>query len=240
MRKYYALFAIGLLTLLFSGCTVGSRRVIIDERRVSGFNQVDFSTLGELTITQGDGESLTIEAESNVVRRISTTVRDGTLSIEMRSSFPWVGGVVPTKPIRYDLTVRELTALDLSGLGSIYAGAVTTDRLLLNLSGGGKVKIRSLTADSLEVDLSGLGECELSGKVRRQELVLSGGGEYDAADLASERAEVKMSGLGSAVVWATETLDIELSGGGRVEYYGEPSVTQDVSGIGKIRSLGSK
>jgi hypothetical protein len=240
MAKKPSFLVIGLVALLLSSCAVGSRRVVTEEKKVSNFNEVDFATLGELTITQGDHESLTIEAESNIMRRIRTTVRDGTLYIEMRSSFPWVGGVVPTKPIRYDLTVKELTALDLSGLGSIYAGSITADHLSLNLSGGGKVKIQALVADSLEVDLSGLGECELSGKVGRQEVILSGGGEYDAADLVSQRAEVHMSGLGNATVWATEALDIELSGGGQVEYYGNPSVTQDVSGLGKIKGLGGK
>jgi hypothetical protein len=234
------LFAIGLIALLASSCTVGSRRVVTDTRRVRNFDRIDFSTIGELTITQGDHESLTIEAESNVMRRIRTEVRGGRLYIEMKSGFPWVWGVMPTKPIKYDLTVKELTTLDLSGVGSIYAGAIDTDLLELDMSGAGKVVLRSLTAETLVVEHSGAGKCELSGQVRRQELHLTGAGEYDAADLESERAEVEVSGLGKAMVWATEALDIKIPGAGSVGYYGDPSVTQDVSGLGRVERLGSR
>ena len=222
---------------MLSSCTVGSRRVATEDVKVSNFDQVNFSTIGELTITQGDRESLMIEAESNVMSRITTSVRGGTLYIEMKSG---IWNVVPTKPLKYDLTVKELTALDLSGLGNVYAGAIDTDRLDLDVSGAGKIVIRSLTADILEVEHTGLGQCELSGQVRRQEVVLTGASEYDAADLESEKAEVVLTGLGKATVWATETLDIELSGAGSVSYYGNPRVTQNVTGLGKVKSLGSR
>ena len=235
------LFSIGLIVLVLSSCTVGSRRVVTEDVKVSNFDQIDFSTIGELTITQGDRESLTIEAESNVMSRIRTSVSGGTLYIEMKTGgFPWIGSVVPTKPVRYDLMVKELNSLDLSGVGSVYAGAIDTDRLNLDLSGAGKIVIRSLTADILKVDHTGLGQSELSGQVRRQEVILTGAGDYDAADLESEKAEVALTGLGKATVWATETLDIELSGAGSVSYYGNPRVTQNVTGLGKVKSLGSR
>lgn len=207
---------------------------------MSSFDQIDFSTIGELTITQGDRESLTIEAESNVMSRIKTSVRGGTLYIEMKRGFPWVWSVKPTKPIKYDLTVKELTTLDLSGLGNVYAGAIDTDRLDLDMSGGGKVIIRSLTAETLEVEHTGVGKCELSGQVKRQEVHLTGAGEYDPADLESETANVEVTAVGKATVWATETLDIELSGVGNVSYYGNPRVTQNVTGLGNARSRGSR
>jgi len=54
------------------------------------YPKVDFSTVGELTITQGERESLTIEAESNVMRRIKTEVRGGTLQIVMKAGSPWM------------------------------------------------------------------------------------------------------------------------------------------------------
>jgi hypothetical protein len=225
--------------LVLTSCSVGSRRVVTEERKVSGFDAVVFEGLGELTITQGDREALTVEAESNVMSRITTEVQGNTLYIGLRPSLLGIS-VVPTKPIRHDLQVRDIRALEVTGLGSVSAGAIRADRLRVDMNGGGKIVIRALNADLLELTLSGLGGCEVAGEVRRQGILITGGGEYDGTDLASEIAEVTLTGLGKATVWATEELDVELTGAGSVEYYGNPRVTQSVTGLGRVRSLGSK
>lgn len=233
------LLAIGLIVLLVSSCAIGSREVVTRTREVKDFDHVVLEGLGELTITQGERESLTIEAESNVIGRITTEVKGRALHIGWRSG-PFGMSVVPTKPIRYDVTIQDIRALDLSGLGSIYAGEITADRLDLNMSGGGKIVIRSLNADLLDLNLTGLGGCEVAGQVRRQEVLLTGGGDYDGADLESEKAELTLTGLGKATVWATQTLDIVITGAGGVNYYGDPTVTQKVTGLGRVRRLGPR
>jgi hypothetical protein len=210
--------------------------VITEGREVRGFDKVRFGAIGTLMITQGETESLTIRAESNLVRRIRSEVRDGTLHIEMASGV----SVAPTRPITYDLTLRELTAVDLAGVGSIYAGALETDHMDLAMSGAGKVALRALRAESLAVDHTGIGQCELAGQVGEQDLLLTGAGDYDAAELESDTATVRVTGLGRATVWATEALDIQLSGAGSVSYYGSPRVSQDVTGLGRVRGLGGR
>jgi len=203
---------------------------------VSGFDQVVFEGLGEITIRQGDHEALTITAESNVMKRITSIVRGHALHIGYRGSVFGLH-VVPTMPIRYELTVRNIDGLDLTGLGSIFVGAIAADSLSVDLSGAGRVVLRALSADRLDVNLSGLGSCQVAGQVQRQELLLTGGGNYDATDLASDRAVLTLTGLGKATVWATEELDVTITGAGGVAYYGSPRVTQDVTGLGRVRSL---
>jgi cytoskeletal protein CcmA (bactofilin family) len=227
------------VVLLLTSCSVGSRRVVTEERKVSGFDEIVFEGLGELTITQGDREALTVEAESNVISRITTEVKSNTLYIGLRPSLIGIS-VVPTKPIRHDLQVRDIRALEVTGLGSVSAGAIRADRLQVDMNGGGKIVIRVLDADVLELGLSGLGGCEVAGKVRRQDILITGGGDYDGAELASETADVTLTGLGKATVWASGELDIQLTGAGSVEYYGNPRVNQSVTGLGRVRSLGSK
>ena len=93
MRRRRTTPALGLLAILVFGatlcaCTVGSRYVVTEEREVEGFREVVFAAIGELMVEQGSTESLVIEAESNVLRRIRTEVRGETLHIEMQSTFP--------------------------------------------------------------------------------------------------------------------------------------------------------
>jgi hypothetical protein len=226
--------ALALALLAASSCTVGSRDLVTEGREVSGFDEVHFSTIGTLTISQGDTESLTIEAESNLMRRIRSEVRDGTLHIEMGRGVT----IAPTRPVNYALTVKELKALDLAGLGSIYAGGLEVDDLQVVVSGAGKVVVRALQADSVTVSHTGVGQVELSGRAADQQATLTGAGDYDAAELESDTATVRVTGLGRATVWATESLDIQLTGAGSVRYYGSPRVTQNVTGLGQVRSLG--
>ena len=173
------LVVVGCILLLLSSCAVGSRRVVTSSRDVRDFDAVAFEGLGELSVTQGDSESLTIEAESNVISRITTEVRSGTLYIDWKTGLFGLD-VVPTKPIRYDLTMRDIRALDLTGLGSMAAGEINADRLDVDMGGGGRIVIRALDADHLKLTLTGLGSIEVSGQVSRQSILVTGGGVFPA------------------------------------------------------------
>src|SRR5512134_3419247 len=54
------------------GSEPGSGNVITQTREVGDFDKVSFSSFGELTIQQGESESLSIEAEDNVLAEIET------------------------------------------------------------------------------------------------------------------------------------------------------------------------
>ena len=233
------LFSVALVALLLSACistaTRGSGRVVSESREVSGFDQVSLSGSGELTITQGDEESLTVEAEDNVMSTIKTEVKGDTLYISQSST--WWRPLVPTKPVKFDLTMKEISGVNVSGSGTVDAASIKTDDLDLDVSGSGKVDIGSLTVETLEVDVSGSGEFNLSGQVTTQKIDISGSGKYRAGELESETVTLEVIGSGNATVWATETLDVEISGSGKVEYYGSPRVSQDISGSGSITAL---
>jgi hypothetical protein len=234
---------VGLLVvavLLLSACNItaarGSGNVITEERQVSGFDSVALSGVGEVFITQGDEESLTIETDDNLMRYIETEVRNGTLELGLaRNAIP-----IPSRSIIYRLSVVDLTGLDSSGAGSFEIDRLDTDRLKVTLSGAGDIRIDSLRAADLEIQASGAGNIQAAGAVERQEIDLSGLGNYNAPDLESRTASVRISGVGNAVVWVVDTLDVEISGAGNVDYFGSPEVTRDISGAGKVTSQGEK
>jgi hypothetical protein len=219
------LLILGILALMTAGCTFsvryeeGSGVVVEDERSVSDFNRVSFEGVGKLIITQGDVESLTVEAEDNIVPHIVTRVRGKTLQISFDNE-RWENIIRPTKPIRFYLTVTDLQALFLSGLGDI--------------------EVQDIEVDSLDITLSGAGSIALSGSARQQDVNVSGAGAYDSADLRCEIADINLSGAGSATVWVTESLDVNITGLGSVSYYGDPKLEQSVSGLGNVEALGER
>lgn len=232
-----------LIALLTSACEInmvtGSGKLVTENRQVSGFTSVTFAGLGELNITQGANEGLTIEAEDNIMPHITTEVTDGNLYIGFDSE-NWQNVVRPTRTIKFDLMVRNLNQLDLQGLGGVTVNSMRGDAVTVKVGGAGGIKIDSLVADALTVNMTGAGNVDLSGKVNTQTINLSGLGNYAGGDLDSQSATVNLTGAGGAEVWARGDLTVKISGAGSVSYYGSPTISKTVSGLGVLNSLGNK
>jgi len=245
--KKQVFLGISVLLLAMMACSFGNFNLPIDtvkpsgnvervEKPLSGISQVDFNGLGQLTVEQGEEELLVIEADDNFMPYITTNTTGDRLVIGMEK------GVSINSPVtlRFTLMVKDLSALDTSGLGDIKIDGLSTDELAIGISGGGNLDLKGLDTERLTVSLSGLGNVFISGNCRAQKLEISGGGNYDAGDLKSDETQVVISGLGGATVWATESLDVTISGGGDVNYYGNPQVRKDISGLGRVSHRGDK
>jgi len=211
----------------------GNGDVVEEERNVRDFSAVALGGFGDLHIELGEREELVIVAEENLLRYIETDVRGNTLQIDTRRGV----GLTPTEPIEYYLTVTDLTAVDVSGLGHIDIPALDTRSFDVTISGAGDVVIDELNADRLDVVISGLGGLDIDGGfVERQSVDISGSGSYSARRMESLEADVAISGLGSMTIWASEKLDATISGSGSVNYVGRPSINQSVSGLGRVKA----
>lgn len=212
------------------GYVVGSGNVVSEQRDVGDFDEVELSGMGHLSITQTGRESLTIEAEDNILPLLTSEALGHrlTLGSEPGAHFS------PRKPIRYILTVKDLSAVRLSGAGNIEIPSLGASSLRLETSGAGNMTVTGLAADRLEVSISGAGNATCAGEVHAQDVRISGAGSYRAEDLASVTARIAISGTGSAHVQVSEQLDARVSGVGSITYSGHPTVRKSVSGIGRI------
>ena len=235
------LLLLAIVISLLSACGFriirGSGKLVTESRSVSNFDRVSLSGSGEVIITQSGAESLTVETDDNVIKYVTTEVRGGTLYLGFDTKEPT--SVSPTR-LRFDLNVKDLVGLKISGSGDITAASLDTDRLEVGVSGSGDVQIDALTTEEVEVTISGSGDVELAGEATGQDVTISGSGGFHAVGLEGETVDVTISGSGSATVWATESLDVRISGSGSVKYYGSPTVNLSGSGSGKIRGLGEK
>ncbi len=245
MRKRLFCIAVPAVALLFCGCDEfdldavtlgGSGKIITEKRDVHGFRRVELSGSGNLTISQGNTESLTIEGDDNILPRIKTEVQGDRLRIGMERGV----SIHPASPIRYTLVMPELTGVELSGSGKIVAGNFRCQDVTIDLSGSGTIRFDQLTADNLRAEIDGSGNIQMLGRLTRQRVQISGSGDYDAKGLESNSAEVEIDGSGNSAVWVHDDLSAHISGSGNVEYYGSPNVTKRVGGSGKVRSLGDR
>lgn len=217
----------------------GSGNVVTEDRAVSDFNCVSLTGAGDVIITQGEEEALTVETDDNLMGYIKTEVRGRTLILGFTDEAKHKS-FRPSKGIKFNLSVKEVAYLELLGAGDIRASSLEAERLEILLRGAGDVDIGSFTAQGLVVRFDGAGDVELAGQVVEQGVFLNGVGNYRAADLESQTAVVEVNGTGRATVWATDTLDVRIPGPGSVEYYGDPQVTKNIPTVGRLVSLGER
>ncbi len=158
-----------------------------------------------------DAESLVIQADDNILPLLTSDVSGHRL-------------VLGTKPntsydtrnrIVYQLTVRDLRGLTISGSGDATATDISTSAMTITISGSGTV--------------------HLSGQAESQSVTISGSGTYDAPDFTTRTANVTVTGSGDAHVNCTGELSARITGSGTVTYTGTPSVHQSITGSGSIR-----
>jgi hypothetical protein len=227
------------IALLLCACNfrlvIGSGRRVTESREVRDFDHVSLTSLGEVILTQGDGESLTIETNANLMQYIISEVRGGRLILGTEA-----GKLVRPTRLRYMLGVEDLNGLSDSGLGNITAEHLHAGRLDIRVSGSGNVRIDELTAESVDVWITGSGDVELAGEVTDLTVSITDSGNYLGKDLSSETASVTISGSGDATVWTTEFLKVQLTGDGSTSYYGDPAMDIWRSGEGKLVDRGRR
>jgi hypothetical protein len=212
----------------------GSGHVKTESRDVRDFDGVALNGLGTLVVTQGATEALTIEAEDNILPRLRSVVEGGTLQLGPASGVQ----VHPTSTLRYELTVKQLGRIQVSGAGDVRSSRLQGGQLSLGISGTSHVNLAGLSVSSLTVDVSGAGDLTLAGQAAQQTATLNGSSKYAAASLASQRASVTVNGTGDCTVRVSERLAATINGAGHVSYYGSPTVEQSVTGAGSIRRSG--
>ncbi|MFA5107282.1 MAG: head GIN domain-containing protein [Patescibacteria group bacterium] len=233
----------------------GSGKVITENRDVTTFSKISLKGIGNLKISQGETESLRIEAEDNLMKKIETEVRGDTLHIGFKLAWPF-WSVWPTKDVNFYVTVKNLSDVSVNGSGKIDFATLALQDVDLRVSGSGTITGTTLTGRDVNIDISGSGKVRLglnvekivshisgsgdfslNGTATDQEISISGSGKYLAKDLVSQNVKVDISGSGKSEVNAQKSLTVKISGSGSVSYFGQPVIDQSISGSGKIERL---
>jgi hypothetical protein len=190
--------------------TEGSGVPSTQVREVPTFHAVELAGSSNVVIRAGEKQSVVVRADDNLLDRVTTEVKAGTLVL---GTTP--GSMTTKSPMSVEIGVPELTSLTLNGSGNIVVTNVSTDRLDVSLPGSG-----TLTAD---------------GTATKLDLSVGGSGSVQFARLVAKDAHVGVSGSGAAFVTATRSLTASVSGTGAIIYTGNPqSVTKNVTGSGAV------
>jgi len=234
LRISSLLILLALIALGTSGCyravsIEGNYDLITETRDINDFDEISLESDINVEYVQADYYEVQVEAESNLIPWIETTVRNHNLSVE----------VFDNRNLRehYNITVTvfspDLKEFNISGSGDFYCENLVNDDLDLNISGSGDIALGIDTYD-LNAEISGSGNIELWGLAPDAKFTISGAGDIRAYDLEVEDCNAKISGSGDMHLWVTQKLDISISGSGDIFYMGTPTVDAKITGSGNI------
>jgi hypothetical protein len=221
----------------FSGGRSGSGNVVTETREVQGIQEIAIHYPAEIVIRQGDTESVSIDAEDNLMAQLATTVRSGELTI--RNTEPnWSERVNPTETVRIMITVINLSEIDFSTAGSVQLEGLVGDSLEVTLNGAGNINLYELELAHLNARINGAGSVVADGSAEVVEVRIDGLGNFNGEGLQSQDAKVEINGAGNAELRVANTLDAEINGAGSIDYYGSPEVQRRVNGLGSVSKKG--
>jgi hypothetical protein len=236
MKTIKTLAVVGFLSTLLSCNTSsikGDGNIQSEQRPIASFKKIEIGGNWEVIVTQGETESLKIEADKNLLDLIETKVDGDALIIGTKNN----KSLSSEKGFKAYLTFKNLDKIELSGAVKLSAPS----RLIfdkLNIEGSGAAEINlDLNAKQLDAEMSGGSQTILKGSINEVHFTLSGAGSLSALELESNKFTVDISGAGTAEVSVKDELNATISGAGSVSYKGNPVVKKDISGAGKIFQL---
>src|SRR5204862_6679936 len=121
------------------------------ERPVEGVRAVRLETSGDLSLTSGSAAKLTVTAGRDVLNRLTSTVKDGTVVLGSKPD------VASSGDIRYSLTLPRLEGLAVTGSGGTPGSDGASGAFTVAPSGAGGIDLTGLTIAGVVVRLSGAG-----------------------------------------------------------------------------------
>lgn len=227
------------LTLLFttSSCIFdgvvgikGNRNVVSEDRTIrSDFEIINVQQGINLTISQGNPTSLSVEADENVIDLLITEVKNNELNIYFEKS------VYQAKARNVFLTSENISKIKASSGASVKSeNTIQAETLELNSSSGSTMKIRTI-ANEITSESSSGSNITIVGKSNSFTANSSSGSSINAKDLKVVNAITKASSGANIDVNVTGKLTAKASSGADIDYEGSPeTVDKNTSSGGSV------
>jgi hypothetical protein len=202
--------------LNFTGVN-GNGNVKLENRALNeSFNAIKTSQGLDVYLTQGNEESIVIEADENLHNLIKTEVKNNELRIYAEKNI----GYASSKKIM--ITFKDVSKItSTSGSDVISTNTINADYLELNSSSGSDMKL-DLNTKNLHCYSSSGSDLNLSGKTEKLIADASSGSDIKAADLIAESSQVKATSGADITINTAKELTADANSGGDIKYYGNP------------------
>ncbi len=205
-----------------------------ETREVSNFTSLACHGAIDVQISYGTSNSISVEADENLLQYIETAVDNGELVIKPKQHI----NLKSSSGMKVYVSMTTIHSLSQSGSGNIKGeGDFSNDgKTDIKVSGSGNIKLDFGTFHNIGLFVSGSGNIEMKGNTAEEVSArIAGSGNIDCSKVPCDNADAKISGSGNVRVSAEKTVNAEISGSGNVFYKGDATdVTSKIVGSGKV------
>ncbi|WP_291102976.1 MULTISPECIES: head GIN domain-containing protein [unclassified Flavobacterium] len=232
-----------LIALLFSSCKysididgfgksiTGSGHITTENRMVQGdFKSIKVSNAIDLEVEQSDKTEITVEADDNLQKEITTKVENGVLIVACNyNSF------INVKSRKVTVRMPTIEVLQASSAATIKStNTLKGENINVRASSAADINL-GLEFDVISCKASSGSSININGKALKLETTSSSGSDIDANYLLVNDVIAKASSGGSINVHPIVSLDAKASSGGDINYNIVPkSIQKSTSSGGSI------
>jgi len=198
----------------------GSGKVITKDITIKSFNELDASGIFNLQLSQGDKETVKIEADDNLMDLFIVENDGSTLKISMKKN----SNFNSKKQLKVYITFKTLKSMNLSMVGGTSSDEKLkfADLKLKNQSVG-SVSL-NMTLQTLNMENQSVGSVKLEGSADNAFVKNNSVGSINAGNFVVQKMEIENNGVGSATVNAEKELKYSDSFLGKVSNKGNATV----------------
>jgi hypothetical protein len=196
----------------------GNGKMVTRDVTVSSFDVLQASGIYELRLSQGDKESVKIEADENLQEYFSVKNDGSKLVIDMDKIKN--KNLHSKNKMKVYVTFKKLKALELSTIGNVNSEeALSFDDLEFKNKSVGNVNL-NLNVNKLDLNNTSVGNVKLNGKAKEVVVKNTGVGSLEAGSFIVQTMDIENTGVGSAEVNAEKNLKVKDSFLGKVRNKG--------------------
>jgi len=227
---FMTLISMALIFTSCERCVEGEGEVTTEKLSVENFTKLDVEVGAVVVLLKGE-PSVTIEAQPNILKLITPTVKRGTLHV--RSTACLNQGT----PIKITITSPIYEEISLEGKVSLSSvNLITVKDLKIDAQGDCHIKL-NVFVNNLKVDMVGNCLLELTGNCQEGEVELTGSCVLDGFGFNASIMTVELEGTGKASVSVLNKLRARVTGSGEILYSGDPQVDVKIDGNGKVTKV---
>ena len=205
--------SICILLFTLTACTKdtieGSGSPISEIRNVANFTKVSSEGVFEVTITQGDVQSVEVTADDNIIQRVKTEVVDNELRLYLDDhNYKDIS-------LKANIVAQRINGIENTGIGNFAVSNVDED-------------------GNFNVYNSGTGNISIEGNAESLIIQNEGDGKFNGFQFTVSNCSVEIIGSGDCEVHPASTLNVDIEGSGNVYYKGTPGIETHISGSGKV------